>query len=210
MSFYCLLFIPQIVKSQDLTGSWSGSFHYVVKPFEGSLHFFVDIKQKGKSVWGVYNITEGDNPKTVTCICSFSGILPKKTSAEFELPVDQVQDKDKNSKYYVTCGNVQRLSFHYIIIDSVEMLVGKWFPLNERLQSGTPDGESGYFILRHASPQPNKNPDQYFPKLEKLIAKGAPQNSGNTEPVLIADSLLKAPMEIKMVKSLLEVVIPKN
>ncbi len=201
--FTCIaFFISTTIKSQDLTGMWAGTFHAVTRPMEHSFHFYVDLKQKDRSVWGVYNTTDSANATIFTCLCSISGVLPKKPSSDFELYDERVVDFDAKSIHSGSCRNVQRLFCRYLIKDGIEILVGKWFS-TEGANAGTPEGESGYFILRHASNQNFRNPDQYFPKLDKLIAKGVIADASSSKPILIPDERSLTPLEQQLVDAML-------
>jgi len=158
--------------SQDISGTWAGIFlTQQIKNIPKNYYFFLEIKQKGRTVWGVYNTTDSNNNKSISCLCSISGSLPKKTGAIVDLYKEHIEDFDKNTVTYALCDFVNRLNLHYFIQDSTEYITGQWY--SEAGGGPLAGGAGGLLVAQHISIQTMRNVDQYFPKLNKMIEKGA-------------------------------------
>ena len=149
--------------------------------------FFLELPQKGRAVWGVYNTTDSNNINIFTCLVSVSGILSKKPASVFDLYREKMEDYDKKHVGYSFCNSVNRLSMHYFIQDSVECFTGKWY--FEGAGGSMPDGAGGIFVLYHMNSQTLRNPDEYFSNLTKMIDKG---KTDENAPVLKADDISAA------------------
>ena len=171
---FLLIFSTSYGHAQNITGTWQGYFtsnHVVGRTGLGYIrkfYFTVQLKQSYKAVWGVYNTTDSSN-LSVGCFCSISGVLPKKQTSFFELYTGGVIGHDPKISVGI-CAAVNRLSFHYVIIDSNEYLIGKWY--TGETAAVLNNGSSGTFILQHISLVNKNNVDSYFPKLDKLLNKG--------------------------------------
>lgn len=178
-----------IVDAQNITGYWQGYFTAYRIQSESNLNsrrydrtegrtglnftrkFFMtlEIKQSYKALWGAYNTTDSSN-LSIGCLCSISGLLPKKQVSTFDLYKERVVNHDPKISVQ-NCDFVNRLSFHYIMIDNTEYLIGKWFTGDNA--SAARDGSSGAFMLQHISLTNKMNVDELFPKLDRLLNKGA-------------------------------------
>ncbi len=178
-----------LLNAQNITGTWQGYFTAYRIEAESNLNsrrndrsegktglsftrkFFMtlEIKQSYKALWGVYNTTDSSN-LSIGCFCSISGILPKKQVSSFDLFKERIINHDPKISIQ-TCDFVNRFSFHYIMIDNYEYLIGKWFTGDNA--STSRDGSSGAFMLQHVSQINKTNIDELFSKLDKLLSKGA-------------------------------------
>ncbi len=167
------------VDAQNISGQWQGYFVTATRISPARSYFFLDIKQEQKALWGVFNNYTGSPFNNVIgCLCSVTGIIPKGGSSTFDLYKDKIIDHNPKISDG-QCDFVNKLSIHYVVIDNLEYLVGKWYTATNAFTLN--DGSSGVFVLKHVSLQTTKNIDEYFPKLNKLLEKGK-----------ITDSLLLA------------------
>lgn len=156
--------------SQDINGTWAGIFLTQVKKFPHNYYFFLEIKQKGRTVWGVYNTTDSANNKIVSCLCSVSGFLPKKNGAIIDLYKEHIEDFDKKTVSYALCNFVNRLTLHYFKQDSIEYVTGQWY--SESSDGPLAGGAGGLLVAQYITSETMRNVDQYFPKINKMIEKG--------------------------------------
>ncbi|MDB5212008.1 MAG: hypothetical protein JWQ30_2835, partial [Sediminibacterium sp.] len=94
---FILLIAVTTTFSQDLTGTWGGIIQGSAKGTGRNSSFFLEIKQKGRSIWGVYNITDSNNNTVINCLCNVTAMLPKKPSAFIDLYKERVVDYDKKA-----------------------------------------------------------------------------------------------------------------
>jgi hypothetical protein len=198
-------FLISLLAAQNLTGTWQGFFTaYRIQAdanqnsrrhdmsegrvglsFDRKFYFVLELKQSYKAVWGVYNTTDSAN-HAIGCVCSISGVLPKKQGAIFDLYKEKVVDHDPKILQQV-CDAVNRITFHYFVNDGKEYLVGKWFTGDN--SSTARDGSSGAFLLQHVNVLIKNNVDEYFPKLDKLLSKGTTTDTlALKTPSLLADT----------------------
>lgn len=183
--------------SQDISGTWGGLFSTRQSGLTRNYYFFLEIKQKGRTIWGVYNTSDSSNNKNITCLCSISGALPKKLAATFDLYKEHIEDYDKNNVAYQVCNFVNRLSLHYFLENSKEYLTGQWFPESGGTLAG---GAGGSFVVQHINNVTSRPVDDYFPKLNKMIEKGAAEE---LTPLIKADDISSAtPAEQRMIDAM--------
>jgi hypothetical protein len=166
--------------SQDLTGTWDGVFYDQRNPEKLQVFYiFLEIKQAGKAVWGVYDVTTAYNMNTEGCLCSVNAVLPNKSNSTVALYKDHVVNAQISGQMFSYCNYLSKLDARFIIQDSVEYLTGRWY--GDRL--------GGSFVLQHVKPNTYRDVDTYFPNLKKMIAKGTKDLGKNTsQPVIIADT----------------------
>lgn len=194
-----ILFIS-VSFSQDISGTWGGLISIKPSRFNRltkTYYFFLEIKQKGRTIWGVYNTSDSSNNKNITCLCSISGSLPKKPGATFDLYKENIEDYDKKNVGYEFCNLVSGLSLHYFLENTTEYLAGQWFHTSDvTLARGT----SGSFVLQHINSLTSRSVDDYFPKLDKMIEKGA---VAGQMPLTKADDISTAtPTEQRLINAM--------
>ena len=172
--------------AQNISGTWGGLFSTRQGALTRNYYFFLEIKQKGRTIWGVYNTSDSSNNKSTTCLCSISGSLSKKTASTLDLYKEHIEDFDKNTVSYMICNFVNRLSLHYFSENNNEYLTGQWFPESGGTLAG---GAGGSFVVQHINSLTQRPIDDYFPKLNKMIEKGATDEQGpliKTDDVSVA------------------------
>ena len=183
--------------SQDISGTWAGFFTAQTKNFPHNYYFFLEIKQKGKTIWGTYNTSDSMNNVNISCLGSVSGILSKKVATTFDLYKERIEDFDKNTVTYAICNFVNRLALHYFTKDNMEYLTGQWY--SESGSGPLAGGASGSFVVQHINSQTMHDVDHFFPKLNKLIEKGATEES----VVIKADDISIAnPVEQRLLETI--------
>jgi len=206
LSFVLILSITASF-SQDISGTWGGIISTKQSNLSRNYYFFLEIKQKGRTVWGAYNTSDSNNNKNITCLCSITGSLTKKPAARLDLYKEHIEDFDKATASYLYCNFLNRLSLHYFKENNEEYLAGQWFP--ESAVSGTfPGGTAGgSFVVKHISNVTERPVDDYFPKLSKMIEKGESDEKGS---LIIADDISTAtPAEKRMLDAIKSIVIKK-
>ena len=185
--FLCFLFIQYCaVNAQNLTGKWEGYIFTSLKDRVSKSHLFFELKQQQRAVWGIYNKTSSRNNSKTGCLCSVSAILSKKQDSYFDIYKEKVEEIGSNYTFQ-GCDFINRLAVHYVIVDSIEYLVGKWYTAQKALALS--DGSEGVFILKHVGTETARNIDSYFPKLEKFIRKGdINEDSDAKKSILIPDT----------------------
>jgi len=197
LAFLILSLISNTSFSQNISGTWGGVFYTPRGNSTKAFYFFLEIQQKERTVWGVYNMTDSNNNKIFDCLISVSGTLSKKPNAVFDLYKEHVEDFDKKRMDYPICNSVNQLNLHYFVIDGVEYITGKWF--TEGVKGPGIDGSIGLLVLHHISTNTTRNVDQYFPKLNKMIEKGKSEEPFN----IIADDLSAAtPLEKQLLTAI--------
>lgn len=158
--------------SQDISGTWGGLISIRESRFTRvtrNYYFFLEIKQKGRTIWGVYNMSDSSNNKNISCLCSISGEIPKKPGAVFDLYKEHIEEYDKKHVGYDFCNLVSGLSLHYFLENTTEYLAGQWHHTSDVTLAR---GAGGSFVLQHINPLTSRSVDDYFPKLDKMIEKG--------------------------------------
>jgi hypothetical protein len=169
LSFILILAITASF-SQNISGTWAGLLSTRQSGLTRNYYFFLEITQKGRTVWGVYNISDSSNNKSTTCLCSISGSLSKKVESRLDLYKEHLEDYDKKHVGYQFCNFVNRLNLHYFLENSAEYLTGQWFPESGGTLAG---GAGGSFVVQHINNTTQRPINDYFPKLTKMIEKGA-------------------------------------
>lgn len=187
--------------SQDISGTWGGLISIRQSRFSPNVtntyYFFLEIKQKGRTLWGVYNTSDSSNNKSTTCLCSVSGSLTKKTAPTFDLYKEHIEDYDKKNVGYQFCNLVSGLTLHYLLENNTEYLTGQWFHETDLTLAR---GSSGNFVLQHINSLTSRPVDDYFPKLSKMIEKGMVDSD---TPLIKADDISAAtPAELKLINSM--------
>ncbi|MES2329293.1 MAG: hypothetical protein V4539_06785 [Bacteroidota bacterium] len=199
-----MIFFVTALSAQDITGTWGGVFYAPRKNVSFPYFFFLDIQQKGKTVWGVYSTGDSSVSNSYSCLTSVSATLSKKPGALIDLYKEKVEDFDKKGMSRDICNFVNRLGMHYFIEDGIEYITGKWYSESSGGSAG--DGAGGAFVLHRIAASPTRNIDQYFPKLERMIEKGK-----SDEPIVLkADNISYAtPLEKKLIDAM-KGIIGKN
>jgi hypothetical protein len=197
LSIVLILFIT-VSFSQNITGTWSGMISTKQTNLTRNYYFNLEIKQDGRTVWGVYNTSDSSNNKSVTCLCSVSGSLTKKPTARLDLYKEHVEYFDQAAASYLYCNFINRLNLHYFTEDNNEYLAGQWFPDSGGTFPGSATG--GSFVLQHISNRNKRQVDDYFPKLSKMLEKG---KSDEKRPLIKADDISTAtPAEKRMLNAI--------
>lgn len=158
------------ISAQDLTGTWGGIYYSQTRRFPHTFFFFLEIKQKGKAVWGTFNTTDSNNNRISTCLCSFTGLLSRKPNGFVELNKGKVIEYNKKAISYNFCDYVEKIRFHYLEKNNTEYLSGTWF---SALKTGVlKDGADGSIVVQYLSNEMLRDVDQYIPSLNKLKIKG--------------------------------------
>ncbi len=190
--------------SQNISGTWGGVFSTRQSNLTRNYYFFIEIKQKGRTVWGVYNTSDSSNNKNITCLCSISGSLSKKPGATLDLYKEHIEDYDKATTSYQICNFVNRLSLHFFTENNSDYLTGQWFPETGGALAG---GAGGSFVVQRINNLTQRPVDDYFPKLNKMIEKGATDDQG---PLIKADDISTAtPAEKRMLDAIKSIAIKK-
>jgi len=181
---------------------WGGIFVSNVTRVERKFYVFLELKQQGRAVWGIYNTTDSNNNQSVNCLCTISGSLPRKKGAFLDLSKESVVMN--RSVSYAVCDLVSRLNLHYLTKDSVDYITGKWYagtdiPGRQHPVEGDADGS---LVLQRISGQMVWNADQYFSNLDKIIKRGAEDG----QHALIADDVATASEREKRLLRLLQTV----
>ena len=173
MKKICILFLFVFLNidsnAQNITGYWQG--YYVRAGLKSPVRsfFFMDIKQAQKALWGVYNTYTSSTDKYIGCLCSVTGLIPKGEVSVFDLYKESIIDFNPKFNRNI-CDFLNKMTVHYVVVDSLEYLVGKWYTANSMLVMR--DGSEGVFVLKHVALQNKRSVDQYFPKLDKLLDRG--------------------------------------
>lgn len=191
--------------SQNITGTWSGLISTKQTNLTRNYYFNLEIKQDGRTVWGVYNTSDSSNNKSITCLCSVSGSLNKKPAARLDLYKDNVEDYNTVTASYLYCNFINRLNLHYFTEDNNEYLAGQWFPDSGGTFPGSAKG--GSFVLQHISNKTQRPVDDYFPKLSKMLKRG---ESDEKRPLIKADDISVAtPAEKRMLNAIKSITVIK-
>jgi hypothetical protein len=198
LTFLFLCLITGNSFSQNMSGTWGGVFYTPRGNSTTSFFFFLEIQQKARTIWGVYNMTDSNNNKVPDCLISVSGSLSKKPNAIFDLYKEHVEGFDKKRMDYPICNYVNQLNLHYFVLNGIEYLVGKWYA--DGVKGPGIDGSIGLLVLQHFNANTTRNVDQYFPKLNKMIEKGKSDEPFN----IIADDISAAtPIEKQLINAIL-------
>ena len=164
-----LIFQTTFIDAQNITGYWQG--YYVRAALKSPVRsfFFMDIKQAQKALWGVYNTYTSATDKYIGCLCSVTGLIPKGEISTFDLYKESIIEFNPKFNKNI-CDYLNKMTVHYVVVDSLEYLVGKWYTANSMLVMS--DGSEGVFVLKHVALQNKRSVDQYFPKLDKLLDRG--------------------------------------
>ena len=194
-----LIFSISVSFSQNITGTWSGMISTKQTNLTRNYYFNLEIKQDGRTVWGLYNTSDSSNNKNITCLCSISGLLTKKPAARLDLYKEHIEDYNRVTASYLYCNFINRLSMHYFTEDGNEYLTGQWFPDSGGTFPGSATG--GSFVLQHVSNVTKRPVDDYFfPKLSKMLEKG---RSDEMRSLIQADDISKAtPAEKRMLNAI--------
>jgi hypothetical protein len=195
--FFILFMILSIsVSAQDISGIWGGIFYTETANVQRQYFIFLEIKQKGRSLWGVYNTTDSNNNGTVNCLCSVSGLISRKPGALVDLYKERVEEYNTRKVSYGVCDNISHFNVHYFMQDSVAYLTGKWF---YEMSKGRAQGADGVLVLQHLGRHVDRNVDQYFPNLAKMIEKGA---NDSTMSITADDISAATPVEKRLILSI--------
>ncbi|MES2371684.1 MAG: hypothetical protein V4557_03830 [Bacteroidota bacterium] len=202
LSFILLIFITTTF-SQDLTGTWGGIIQGSAKGTGRNSYIFLEIKQKGRSIWGVYNITDSNNNTIINCLCNVTAMLPKKTSAFIDLYKERVVDYDKKAQILDRCEIFNNFFLHYFLSsDSTEYFTGK----ASSAVGLNPNAPGTLLVLQKMSNSLYRNVDDYFPKLSKLIEKG----ETSEKIVFFADQVSSATVTEKRLMQTLKTMLEQN
>ncbi len=184
--------------SQNITGTWSGLISTKQTNLTRNYYFTLEIKQDGRTIWGVYNTSDSSNNQSATCLCSVTGSLTKKPTARLDLYKEHVEYFDNSTASYLYCNFINRLNLHYFTENNNEYLTGQWFPDSGGTFPGSATG--GSFVLQHTSNRTKRHVDDYFPKLGKMIERG---KSDENRPLIKADDISTAtPAEKRMLNAI--------
>jgi len=181
LSIVLILSYTSNLSAQNINGTWAGIMYNEI--YTLNKYFFLEVKQKDRTLWGVYTTTDSIHNKTYDCLCSVSGQLPEKAGASFEIFQKGVIDYD-TQKIMLSCESIAHMDIHYLIEDSIQYMVGKWYREFSHAKVGFNKG--GYIILQHLSTGTAHNIDKYFSNLDKMIRKGA---TDGKSPAIVADDI---------------------
>jgi hypothetical protein len=196
LSFTCAV---QFLFAQNMDGTWIGMV-YNENQFSNR-YIYLEIKQKDRAVWGVFSTTAETTNANVGCLCSTTGQLAKDASPSFELFLDKkhmLKNYNENRKLEL-CDIIAHLDLHYILVDSIQYLTGKWFYDFSHAQAA--GSAAGYVVLQRFSTGTIHEVDSYFSNVAKMIQKGA--MPGKTV-FIRADDISVAPENDKKLIALLK------
>jgi hypothetical protein len=169
-TFLIILFLGAF--GQDYSGTWVGVFHTDMGSIRRTFHFFFELQQSGRAVWGIgsnVGLTRG-------CTYKLRGQLDKKVKNHIEL-YSQGLTLDKLDG--TICGFVFYFELSYSTKGPQKYITGNWFG-----DHGSPfraDGAAGSVVLFKISDSLTENVDQYFNDLDKFIRKSNPGDTHLTD-----------------------------
>jgi hypothetical protein len=202
LSFILLGFVSTSF-AQDITGTWGG----VIQSYTGgnarNQYFFLELKQKGKSIWGTYNITDSNNNTIVKCLCSVTASLPKKPGSFINLYRERVIDYNKKAQLLNVCESINSFILHYFVgNDSTEYLTGK----ASAEVALSPNDPGNLLVVQKMSNNLLRNVDEYFPKLNKLVEKGKTDEAKS----VIADNAATGTVTEKRLMQIIQKMLEQN
>lgn len=148
--------------SQELRGTWGGIIFTSLDSYPRNYYLFMEVKQIGRDVWAVYNITDTNNNTISKCLGKVKAVLPKKSSALLDFYNEGLVKYQEKPDLRTSCEMLTQMSMHYFIDkDSTEYLTGTWYP-------GVPSSRTEYgslLVLQRMSEKTFRDVDDYFSAL---------------------------------------------
>ena len=158
---FCLLLVINTAFSQGITGTWGGIIYAQLDNYPRNYYMFLEVKQRGKDIWAVYNITDTNSNQVIKCLFKVKAVLPKKATARIEFYKEGVIDYDKEAHLLNTCEMLTHIEMHYFNEDSTGYLTGTWFPgVNQRSRD-----PKSLLVLQRMSDKTLRDIDDYFVSL---------------------------------------------
>ncbi len=184
--------------AQELSGTWGGIIYTQLNSYPRNYYLFLEVKQLGRDVWAVYNITDTNNNSITKCLCKLKAVLPKKSSARLEFYKEGVIDYDKAANLRNACELLTQAEMHYFKEDSTEYLTGTWFPGVSRNMTDA----GSLLVLQHMSNKTFRNVDDYFASL--AMPKSIPDDKPMIIPDKVSAGLLPEKRLIETLKTMVE------
>jgi hypothetical protein len=180
--------------SQQLSGTWGGIVYTQLDSYARNYYMFLEIKQIGKDIWAVYNITDTNSNNIIKCLNKVKAVLPKKPTSRFEFYKEGLIDYDKSAQLRNACEALTQIEMHYFEQDSTEYLTGIWYPGVNQM---TIDRKS-LLVLQRMSDKTLRNINDYFASL------AMPRDiSADEKSLIIPDKVSTGlPQEKKLIETL--------
>ena len=157
-------------KAQDYSGTWVGFFNtFTSSSILRSIHFSIQLQQRGRAVWGIYTTGESMTIKKADCTCRLSGQLSKSNKSIVTLNKDGIIQATVSEEI---CDFVNYFEVKFLEKANQTYLTGNWFGNSTNI--AMPGGASGNFSVQKVSDTVNVDVSSYFPKLNKMIEKANP------------------------------------